>query len=230
MAIISRPSPSLRDPGDPSIAGGSAVSPTRSKRRSHVIELLVLVLAALLGALGTKTFVAQVFTVPSGSMLDTVVPGERLAVEKVSYLTHGPARGDVIVFDGLGLFDDPTPGAHIFVKRVIGISGDHVVCCDSVGRITVNDDPLDERRYVRAGDVPSTMKFNISVPDGKLWLMGDHRSSSADSRRYIGAPGGGFIPVDRVIGRAMAVVWPLASARSIATRSTFGRAGLGPDS
>lgn len=103
----------------------------------------------------------------------------------------------------------------MFVKRVIGKGGDHVVCCDTRGSLTINGAALNEGEYLYPGDVPSKMKFDVIVPEGKLWVMGDHRSDSADSRAYLGTPGGGFIPEDRVVGRAMAVIWPLSSARSI---------------
>ena len=95
-----------------------------------------------------------------------------------------------------------------YVKRVIGLPGDTVVCCDAGGKVTVNGEPLDEP-YVFPGDSPSTQNFSTLVPDGRLWLMGDHRSVSADSRSLLGAPGGGLVPLDRVIGRPVQILWPL---------------------
>jgi signal peptidase I len=189
--------------------------PLPQRARARYIEIGILALAAVLGAVGTKTFVAQVYNIPSGSMEPTLMPGQRVAVEKISYLSRDPERGDIVVFDGEGLFTDPAPGAHIFVKRVVGVGGDHIVCCNVAQQIVINGVPSDEASYLAAGTFPSGINFDIRVPEGKLWLMGDHRSASADSRSYIGLPGGGFVPVHRVVGRVMQVVWPLSSARSV---------------
>lgn len=179
------------------------------------ITFVVLLVCVLAGAFGMKTFVAQVFSIPSGSMQSTVVPGERIVAEKISYRLRPMARGDVIVFDGEGIFADPVPGGHMFVKRIIGLPGDRISCCDPQGNVVVNGVSLDESEYLFEGDSPSETRFDVIVPAGKLWVMGDHREDSADSRAYLGAPGGGFIPEERVVGRAMLVVWPLSSARSI---------------
>jgi signal peptidase I len=113
-----------------------------------------------------------------------------------------------------------------FVKRVIGVAGDHVVCCDAQGRITVNGHALDEQGYLHPGDPPSDQPFDVVVPDGKLWVMGDHRSASSDSRAHQGDPGGGFVPTDRVIGRAFAVVWPVGHFSVLGIPTTFEQAGL----
>lgn len=187
-----------------------------SKRRRHwAIDVAILLVCALIGAFGTKAFVAQVFSIPSGSMQSTVVPGERVLAEKISYRTRPILRGDVVVFDGSGIFAAPVPGGYTFVKRVIGLPGERIACCDASGKVTVNGAALDESEYLYPADSPSTVGFDVIVPTGKLWLMGDHRSDSADSRAYLGAPGGGFVPEERVVGRASAVVWPISSARSI---------------
>lgn len=211
---------STRDTGSPSgfATSGSAdisATPAPGKSRRFLVDVAILLICALVGAFGTKAFVAQIFSIPSGSMQTTVSPGERVIAEKLSYRFGSIEHGDVIVFDGNGLFREPIPGATMFVKRVIGKGGDHVVCCDTRGSLTVNGAALNEGEYLYPGDVPSKMKFDVVVPEGKLWVMGDHRSDSADSRAYLGTPGGGFIPEDRVVGRAMAVIWPLSSARSI---------------
>jgi signal peptidase I len=107
-----------------------------------------------------------------------------------------------------------TPDSTDFIKRVIGVGGDRVTCCDTDGRITVNGVPLLED-YLYPGDAPSLQPFDVEVPEGMLWVMGDHRSASADSRSHLGSPGGGFIPEDAVVGRAMNVVWPLSRLSSI---------------
>ncbi len=194
--------------------------------------LLATVCVTVTGLFGA--FVAQPFWIPSASMDDTVRPGDRVLVDKLAYRSGGtPHRGDVIVFDGDGIFDFQPPArenpvAHLvreafglvglarpddrdYIKRVVGIGGDHVVCCDRQGRITVNGHAVTER-YLYPGDAPSRDRFSVLVPPGRLWVMGDHRSVSSDSRAHLGDPGGGMVPVDRVVGRADLRVWPLSRA------------------
>jgi signal peptidase I len=176
------------------------------------------------------TFVVKPFSIPSGSMENTLLVGDRVLVNRMVYHVRDVERGDVIVFDGTDSFvpagDKPQrnpiagavtwvgqslgliqPDSTDFIKRVIGVGGDHVVCCDVDGRITVNGAPLEES-YLYPDDVPSYDEFDVVVPEGKLWVMGDHRSNSADSRSHMGDPGGGFVPTSKVIGRAMVVLWP----------------------
>jgi signal peptidase I len=115
-----------------------------------------------------------------------------------------PRRGDVVVFDGTGYFGDAD-----YIKRVVGVGGDHVVCCDRQGRIEVNGRSVDESTFLFPGDKPSEVSFDVAVPDGALFVLGDHRGDSSDSRDHLGSPGGGMIPVDDVIGRADWIAWPL---------------------
>jgi signal peptidase I len=182
-------------------------------------QLVFLVLAAVLGTLLVRTFVAAPFSIPSGSMEPTLRVGDRILVDRLSYRFHDVRRGDVVVFDGTDSFGSLGDGRREtdYVKRVVGLPGEHVVCCDDEGRITVDGRALQERGYLFAGDDPSTLRFDVRVPDGKLWVMGDHRSDSLDSRAHLGDPGGGFVPVDEVIGRLMLVLWPPS------------RLGAGPD-
>jgi signal peptidase I len=202
---------------------------------------LLFVVCATVTALASA-FVAQPYQVPSGSMENTVRIGDRVLVDKLAYaFGSGPRRGDVIVFDGTGSFTQgPPPGNPVvrlvrgagaavglaqpdgtdFIKRVVGIGGDHVVCCDKRGRITVNGRPVTED-YLYPGDAPSAERFDIIVPPGRLWVMGDHRADSADSRAHLGDPGGGTVPVDEVIGRVDAIVWPPSRARVVHRPSAF---------
>lgn len=195
------------------------------------IEMPLVIIVAILLAFLVKTFLVQIFYIPSGSMENTLLVGDRVAVNRLAYRVGEPQRGDVIVFDGVdsfvpasqappsegpiaGLFTElgrtigvvPPPDT-VFVKRVIGVGGDTVACCDPRGRLTVNGTSINEP-YLYPGNEPSDSQFKVEVPPGKLWVMGDHRAASADSRAHLGDPGGGFVPVDRALGRAFAVIWP----------------------
>lgn len=189
-----------------------------------------------------SAFVLQPFLIPSGSMEPTLKVGDRVLVNKLAYrFGSEPRRGDVVVFDGTGSFVQETPGENAvtallrgaaaslglaepaetdFVKRVVGVGGDRVVCCDKQRRLEVNGSPVDED-YLHPGDRPSEVAFDIVVPDGTLWVMGDHRSNSRDSRDHLGQPGGGMVPVDRVIGRVDWLGWPLGRLGSLEGTGAF---------
>ncbi|MGW1726219.1 signal peptidase I [Streptomyces sp. NPDC002306] len=161
-------------------------------------------LICLLFLLLLNTFVVQPFRIPSGSMENGLRVGDRVLVDKLAYRFGArPQRGDVVVFDGTGYF-----GHADYIKRVVGVGGDHVVCCDKDGRIQVNGGSVDESTLLYPGDSPSTVPFDVRVPEGTLFVLGDHRGVSSDSRDHLGSPGGGMIPVDDVIGRAAWIVWP----------------------
>jgi signal peptidase I len=205
-------------------------------------EMLLLLAVALVLAILIKAFFMQAFYIPSASMNDTLVENDRILVQKVSYWGGGgPARGDVVVFADPGGWLDasesrapgnplakvmetfglyPT-GGHL-VKRVIGVGGDEVKCCDPQGRVTVNDVPLNERSYLARGERPSLFDFDVKVKPGYIWVQGDNRSNSADSRVHLGEPGGGQVPADDVVGKVFAVVWPLGHAKVMHTPATFG--------
>jgi signal peptidase I len=234
-------------------AGAEASEPVegapeaRKKKRSLGRELLTIVLAAAVLTLLVKAFVVQVYRIPTGSMENTLQVGDRVLVNKVVYHFRGIARGDVIVFSGqdswgpdapppssdpvvrfaddllsgLGLYSNQT----YYIKRVIGLPGDHVACCDAQGRVTVNGVPLNEGSYLYPGNPPS-FKFSEVVPPGHLWVMGDHRSDSDDSRYHPGDPGGGAIPENQVVGRAFLIIWPPSQIRDLPIPSTFQQAAL----
>lgn len=160
-----------------------------------------------------NAFVAEPFQVPSGSMENTLRVGDRIVVDKLAYrFGTGPRRGDVVVFDGDGSF--ARTGGTDYVKRVIGTGGDRVTCCDRRNRIMINGHPLEEAGYLYPGDTASRVRFDIEVPEGRLWVMGDHRENSRDSRDHLGEPGGGTVPVGMVVGRVRWLVWPLDRGRS----------------
>jgi signal peptidase I len=211
---------------------GAAGHVETGRRRWSRSARLCLVVASLLSLLLlVSVFVVQPFLIPSSSMTPTLKVGDRVLVNKLAYgIGNSPARGDVVVFDGTESFvneEGPDgnrvtglvrkagaavgvmrPSETDYVKRVIGVGGDRVRCCDKRGRIEVNGDPLDES-YLHDGDDPSAVPFDVEVPRGRLWVMGDHRSDSSDSRDHLGDPGGGTVPVDRVIGRADGIGWPM---------------------
>ena len=205
------------------------------KKRSFWREFPILVVVALLLAVVIKTYAIQAFFIPSGSMENTLEINDRVLVNKLVYDVRSIHRGDIVVFNGDGSWDPGTaPGntnfvekfvdgfasmfgfghpGDILIKRVIGLPGDHVACCDAQGRVTVNGVPLTEQSYLYPGDAPSEIRFNIVVPPGRLWVMGDHRLISDDSRDHLGDPGGGTVPENAVIGRAFVIIWPLSRWR-----------------
>jgi signal peptidase I len=200
-----------------------------------VREFAIVVGLALVLSFIVKTWLLQAFYIPSGSMEDTLVLNDRVIVSK---LTPGPfalKRGDIIVFADPGGWLEPTPpqphgrlstvvrdgltfigllpdnSENHLIKRVIGLPGDHVVCCDEGGRITINGAAIKEP-YLKPGDSASDQDFDITVPAGRVWVMGDHRSNSADSRAH-DAPDNdgskGSVDESLIVGRAVALVWPL---------------------
>ncbi|MEU7722368.1 signal peptidase I [Streptomyces tibetensis] len=182
--------------------------------RITLILLVCLVFLLLLSA-----FVARPFQIPSGSMEPGLRIGDRVLVNKLAYRFGAvPQRGDIVVFDGTGYF-----GHADYVKRVVGVGGDRVVCCDREGRLQVNGRPVDESGFLHPGDSPSAVPFDVVVPHGTLFVLGDHRSDSSDSRDHLGSPGGGMIPVDDVIGRADWIVWPFGHATRLHRPDAYAR-------
>jgi signal peptidase I len=194
-------------------------------------ELPILVVVALVVSLFIKSFVVQFFYIPSGSMENTLQVKDRVAVNKVPFISKSIERGDVIVFRdpdnwlpeiidystnqyvakaksalvAVGVLPNPTK--QYLVKRVIGVGGDRVVCCTKDGNLSVNNVEILEP-YIFAGNKPSEMNFDVTVPKGKLWVMGDHRGASADSRYHQEDINNGFVPESKVTGRVVGVIWP----------------------
>ncbi|MEU9628321.1 signal peptidase I [Streptomyces luteogriseus] len=182
-------------------------------------RITLTLLVCLLFLLLLSTFVVRPFQIPSGSMEQALRIGDRVLVNKLAYrFGAAPQRGDIVVFDGTGYF-----GHADYVKRVVGVGGDHVVCCDREGRIQVNGLPVDESGFLYPGDSPSTVSFDVVVPAGTLFVLGDHRSDSSDSRDHLGSPGGGMIPVDDVIGRADGIIWPFGHATRLHRPDAYAR-------
>ena len=219
----------------------------KHRKRSFWRDLVVIVVAALALTILLKAFVVQVFSIPTGSMEATLLPGDRILVSKIVYRFRPIARGDIVVFSGNGSWDAVTPGPGNwvvriwddavnlvgiagpqtdYVKRVIGIPGDHVVCCNAGGQITVNGVPLSEASYIFPNAAPSLVRFNITVPAGRLWVMGDDRGDSDDSRYRQADPGNGTIPESAVVGRAFLIIWPFSRVNDLPIPDTFKQAGL----
>jgi signal peptidase I len=236
------------DSTDSDSADDKAADGKGKRKRSFWRELFVIIVAALVLTILIKAFLVQVFSIPSASMQNTLQPGDRILVNRLVYHLRDITRGDVVVFSGDGswgpepppapsnpvarIWDDITglvgvsvPGTD-YVKRVIGVPGDHVVCCDTSGRVTVNGVPLTEQSYIYPGDVPSAMKFDVTVPPGRLFVLGDHRSDSADSRYHTDDPGNGTIPENEVVGRAFVIIWPPSRIGDIPIPETFKQAAL----
>ncbi len=194
-------------------------------------ELPILVIVALVVSLFIKSFLVQFFYIPSGSMENTLQIKDRVAVNKVPFISDNIKRGDVVVFRDpnnwlpepyenstnqfvakaksalvtVGVL--PNPAKQYLVKRVIGVAGDRVVCCTEGKKLSINGVEVTEP-YIYGGDAPSDMKFDVTVPEGKLWVLGDHRGASADSRYHQEDINSGFVPLERVSGRVVAVIWP----------------------
>ena len=202
------------------------------RKRTFLQEFPVLIVVALVVSLFIKTFVVQFFFIPSGSMENTLQVDDRVAVNRIPFISNDIKRGDVVVFRdpdnwlpaadvetapfviaklksalvAVGVL--PNPAKQYLVKRVVGVAGDHVICCTNTGKITVNGKEMIEP-YIFKGNVPSDMNFDVTVPKNKIWVMGDHRGASADSRYHQEDINKGFVPLDRVTGRVLAVIWPI---------------------
>ncbi|ONK10911.1 signal peptidase I [Streptomyces sp. MP131-18] len=245
------PRPTLRGPGEGRADRRRAARRIRRRRRLRATrEIPILIGTALLIALVLKTFLVQAFVIPSGSMEETIRVDDRVLVDKLTpWFGWEPSRGDVVVFTDPGGWleteqagdtdedEGPFGIRHVqaaltwigllpsdddqdLIKRVIGVGGDTVVCCDADGRITVNGTPLDEP-YLYPGNPPSQIEFEVTVPDGRVFVMGDHRSNSADSRYHLDEEGQGTVPVDLVVGRAVVIAWPFGHWQRLGGTEAF---------
>jgi signal peptidase I len=210
-----------------------------AKKGSLLRELPVLLLVAFVLALIVKTFFVQAFFIPSGSMEETLhgctgCTGDRVLVNKVPYWFGEPEPGDIVVFKGPDTWTPEVtvtepgnwfsgallwlgrtvgvapPSEDDFVKRVIAVGGQTVQCCDAEGRVTVDDQPLDEPYIHEDTPIESRAFGPVTVEEGRLWVMGDHRSASADSKVHMGDRYSGTVGVDDVIGKAAMIVWPVS--------------------
>ncbi|MGK5627097.1 signal peptidase I [Streptomyces sp. URMC 123] len=219
----------------------------RRRRRSALKEIPILIGVALLIALVLKTFLVQAFVIPTGSMEQTIRIGDRVLVDKLTpWFGWQPQRGDIVVFKDPGGWlesdrttsgDDPVgikQGKQLLtfigllpsedeqdlIKRVVAVGGDTVRCCDADGRITVNGRPLDEP-YLHPGNAPSETRFEVQVPPGRLFVLGDHRERSADSRFHLDEEGSGTVAENLVVGRAVVIAWPFGHWRWLEEPETF---------
>ena len=228
-------------------SGDAKADAAGKKRKNFWRELLAIVVAAAALTLLVKAFIVQVYKIPSGSMENTLLINDRVLVNKLVYHFRSIDRGDVVVFSGQNSWgpDAPPPSSDpvvrlwddvlsdiglqssqtYYIKRVIGLPGDRVACCTD-GKVTVNGVPLNETSYIYPGDAPSFPFKTVTVPSGYLWVMGDHRGDSDDSRYHTGDPGGGAIPESEVVGRAFLIIWPPSQISDLPIPSTFQQAAL----
>lgn len=212
-------------------------SVNESKRRSALVflrDLAVIFVVALFVSFLVKSFLIRPFYIPSESMSDTLEVDDRVIVSLLTPRLVALERGDIVVFEDpggwlpmpptpaetgvAGVFDDfltfvglaPEDDHGYLIKRVIGLPGDHITCCNDFGQLMINDVPVDEPYItVEEGLPASGQDFDVTVPAGHLWVMGDNRYQSADSRSHLGDPNGGFVPIEDVVGRAVVVSWPM---------------------
>jgi signal peptidase I len=218
-----------------------------AKQKGFWRELLTIIAAAAVLTLLVKAFIIQVYKIPSASMENTLQVNDRVLVNKLIYHFRGIDRGDIVVFSGQDSWGPDAPPASgdpvvrffdavlsdiglqssqtYYIKRVIGLPGDRVACCTD-GKVTVNGVPLSEGSYIYPGNAPSSFSFRATVPAGYVWVMGDHRGDSEDSRYHAGDPGSGAIPENQVVGRAFLIIWPPSQLQDLPIPTTFGQASL----
>lgn len=226
-------------------------SPRAKQPRSFWKELPILIGIALVLALLIKTFLLQAFSIPSDSMQNTLQQGDRVLVDKLTpWFGSEPERGEVVVFHDPDnwLAGEPTPDPNPLqkvlswiglmpsaeekdlIKRVIGVGGDTIEC-KGTGPLKVNGMALNESSYVYPGNTPCSQddqggQFKVKVPEDHIWVMGDHRQNSRDSRYNQADSNDGFVPVDKVVGRAVVIAWPVNRWTNLPVPDTFDQPGL----
>ena len=202
------------------------------RKGSLLREFPILIIVALAVSIVIKTFLVQFFFIPSGSMENTLQINDRVAVNKVPFIGKSIKRGDVVVFRdpdnwlpepyvgdqnkfiakikdafvAVGVLPNPTK--QYLVKRVIGVAGDKVECCSKDKKLMINGVEIEEP-YIFAGNAASDTNFNVTVPAGKVWVMGDHRGASADSRFHQDDINNGMVPKSKITGKVVGIVWPI---------------------
>ncbi len=245
------PEPPAAEP-DTSESAESAPAERSSKAGHAVRETALLIVIALALSVVVRAFLVQAFFIPSPSMVPTLQTDDRILVSKITTQFGGVDRGQIVVFKDPGGWLTPVPDTSTgvgrllkdaftfvgllpsdtgddLVKRVIGVGGDRVQCCDDQGRIMVNGVALDEP-YTEgppgAAFGGCRQTFDVMVPEDNLWVMGDNRAVSEDSRCHADLPTEGFVPEDAVIGRAFIIVWPFSRIGLLRVPDTFDQPGL----
>jgi signal peptidase I len=217
-----------------------------NKKGSLLREIPIIIGSALIVSIIVKTFFLHFFFIPTGSMENTLQVGDRIAVNKFGALFSEIKRGEIVVFadpdNWLGQAPDdqstgllgqgknllitigvvPDPAKQYLIKRVIGVGGDTVICCDDQDRLTVNGKSVAEP-YVYENDKASDSNFNVTVPEGFIWVMGDHRGASSDSRFHTNDVNAGMVPLSKVVGRATFIVWPISNLDFLEKGSDLGK-------
>ena len=214
------------------------------RKGSLLRELPILVIVALAVSLVIKTFLVQFFYIPSGSMENTLQINDRVAVNKVPFFGKSIGRGDVVVFRdpdnwlpepyaadenkylskvkecfvAVGVL--PNPAKQYLVKRIIGIAGDKVECCSKNKKLMINGVEIEEP-YIFSGNSASDTNFNVTVPEGKIWVMGDHRGASADSRFHQDDINKGMVPISKVTGKVVGIIWPFKNLGFVSSYSSL---------
>ena len=219
------------------------------KKGSLLRELPIIIVAALVVSVVVKTFLIHFFYIPSGSMENTLQVGDRIAVNKLASYFSDIKRGEVVVFrDPAGWLGAPSestdskvvstiksglvtvgvlpdPAKQYLIKRTIGVGGDTVKCCDAKGFLIVNGKSINEP-YIFTGNKPSDSDFKVTVPKGFIWVMGDHRGASADSRFHTDDIHNGMVPLSSVVGRAAFVVWPFNHVKFLSVGSDLSKVAV----